>query len=239
MFHDIAIIYEDDLLVAVNKPPGMLTHEDEKATGNTVADWALTHYPGMERVGETMTLPSGRVIERPGIVHRIDRETSGILLLCKTSESYAYFKKQFQQREVKKTYSTFVYGVLAEKKGTIDRPIGRKQKSFHVFSAEANVVGKTREARTEYAVLKERSDSSFLEVYPQTGRTHQIRVHLKAIGHPVVCDGLYAPRRECILGFARLALHARMLTVMLPSGVSLSLEAPFPADFENALAQFS
>ena len=234
--NEISIIYEDDALVAVNKPPGILVHTDGHGGAATVVDWMVAHYPQSQNVGEPMFLSNGNEITRPGVVHRIDRETSGVLLLCKTQEAFLFLKQQFQNRTVKKTYNAFVYGILKEKKGRIDLEIRRSKKDFRMYVAGSGPIGTSRAATTEFAVLKERQDSSFMELYPKTGRTHQIRVHMKAIGHPVVCDKLYAPKRPQLLGFKRLALHARMITFRHPNGSVLSLEAPFPEDFEQALS---
>lgn len=235
----ISIVYEDDELLVINKPAGVLVHADDKGESDTVAGWVLSRYPKLAHVGEKMTLASGREIIRPGIVHRIDRETSGMLVICKTQDAFLFLKQQFQDRTIKKIYNAFVYGSFSQKNGRIDRPIGRRKNEFHLFSAEHNVTGKVRDALTEYTVVKTKEESSFLELRPKTGRTHQIRVHLKAVGHPVVCDKLYAPKRPCILGFGRLALHARVLSLHLQNGMALSLEAPFPDDFERALQFFA
>ncbi len=235
---DISIIYEDDTLVAINKPSGILVHTDGHSEGLTVVDWMREKYPESRDVGESMFLSNGKEITRPGIVHRIDRETSGVLLLCKTQEAFLFIKKQFQDREVKKTYNAFVYGVPKEKQGTIDLPISRSRKDFRMYVASTKSTGTSRTALTEYKILQTRDDSAFLELSPKTGRTHQLRVHLKAINHSVICDKLYAPKKPCLLGFERLALHARMITLRHPNGSILSLEAPFPEDFEAALGKF-
>lgn len=237
--HDtISIIYEDDVLVGINKPPHILVHTDGHEENLTVADWMLEKYPQSRDVGESMFLSNGKQISRPGVVHRIDRETSGVLLLCKTQEAFLFLKKQFQEREVKKIYNAFVYGVLKDKRGTIDLSISRSKKDFRRYVASTVPHRKSRTAITEYAVIKERKDSAFMELYPKTGRTHQIRVHMKAINHPVICDKLYAPKRASLLGFDRIALHSRIVTFKHPNGSVLSLEAPYPADFEYALALF-
>ena len=149
-----------------------------------------------------------------------------------------FIKNQFQDREVQKTYNAFVYGVPNEKQGTIDLSISRSKKDFRMYVASTKPTGTFRVAVTEYKLLQTRDDSAFLELSPKTGRTHQLRVHLKAINHPVICDKLYAPKRPSLLGFERLALHARVITLRHPNGSILSLEAPFPEDFEAALRQF-
>jgi 23S rRNA pseudouridine1911/1915/1917 synthase len=128
-----------------------------------------------------------------------------------------------------------VYGVLKESSGVIDRPIGKSAKDFRKWSAQPGARGTLRDAVTEYQVVRQGTEATFVEVRPQTGRTHQIRVHFKAIHHPVVCDALYAPRNDRILGFNRLALHARQLSFRLMDGTMLTAEAPLPEDFQHAL----
>jgi 23S rRNA pseudouridine1911/1915/1917 synthase len=180
-------------------------------------------------------------------VHRLDRETSGVLVIAKNQQSFEHLKAQFQNRETEKIYNTFVYGVIELPEGrteeVIDRPIGKSTKDFRMWSAQRGARGELREAVTEYKVLKvlekaqgnKENGYSYLEVKPKTGRTHQIRVHFKAINHPVVGDSLYAPKRGYALGFKRLALHSRMLTFKTIDNKTLSIEAPLPEDFENAL----
>ncbi len=230
-----AVIYEDSDILAVNKPAGLLTHGDGRSEAQTLADWVIEHCLAIEGVGEPMRLADGRVLARPGVVHRLDRETSGVMLIAKTQEAFAYLKQAFQTREIEKTYNAFVHGVPRERSGTIARPIGRSRSDFRKYSAERGARGKLRDALTEYRILEAAGGFSFVEARPKTGRTHQIRVHFKATGHPLVCDRRYAPRRACALGLTRLALHARQLSLVTLSGVRLTLEAPLPEDFEQAL----
>jgi len=228
---DIPIIYEDESILAVNKPVGIVVHSDGKSDDMTLADWILEKYPDMRDVGEPLVLGDGTKIIRPGIVHRLDKETSGVLVIAKTPEAFAYLKSQFQERNVEKTYRAFVYGRVKNDTGVIDKPIGKSRSDFRKWSAEYGARGELRDAVTEYRVLKRGDEATYLEAYPKTGRTHQLRVHLKAIGHPVVCDALYASGKKCLFGFARHALHANTLTLTLSSGARLKLEAPLPEDF--------
>lgn len=232
------VIYEDDDLLIVNKPAGLVVHSDGKTDEPSVAGWVLETRPEMRDVGEPWTDPQGNAIYRPGIVHRIDRETSGALLLCKTKEAFALMKEKFKGREVEKAYRAFVYGEMKEDKGTIDRPIARSRKDFRLWSAQRGARGAEREAVTDYAVLGCAGGLSFVEARPRTGRTHQIRVHFKAVNHPIVCDRLYAPKREPALGFERLALHALSVRVPGFKGREVFAEAPYPADFERAMRLF-
>lgn len=239
---NIKILFENDEVLVVDKPAGLVVHSDGRlppAGGEpNLTDWVLSKYPEMESVGEKAVY-NGKSITRPGIVHRLDRETSGVMALAKTQESFENLKKQFQERETKKIYNAFVYGAVnlpdGKEKGTIDRTIGKSKSDFRKWSAQRGARGVLREAITDYKVLKKNKDFSYLEVSPKTGRTHQIRVHLKAINYPVVCDKLYAPKHACGLGFERLALHAMSLTFSLLNGEKVTVQADLPEDFEKAV----
>jgi 23S rRNA pseudouridine1911/1915/1917 synthase len=236
-FMEPTILYEDKDLLALDKPSGLVVHGDGKTKEPTVADWLVEKYPSIREVGEPWTAPSGEQIFRPGIVHRLDRDTSGVLVVAKTQESFAHLKKQFQERLAKKTYRAFVYGIVKNDTGIIDKPIGRSTSDFRKWSAEFGARGELREAATEYKVLERGKEATYLEAYPKTGRTHQIRVHLKSIGHSVVCDTLYAPKQKCILGFSRTALHAFSLEIVSFKEKPLRFEAPLPQDFLHALEE--
>ena len=232
----IPILYEDDEVLVVSKPAGLVVHHDGKTKELSLSDWVEKNYPELVGVGEPLTLFSGKKIHKPGIVHRLDRNTSGVLIIAKTPESFNNLKKQFQERSIEKTYRAIVWGSVKKERGIIDRPIGRSRSDFRKKSAEYGARGELRPAVTEYNVLGRSKEFSYLEVYPKTGRTHQIRVHLKAEGHPVVCDKLYAPRKECPEEFSRIALHAYAIVFSLQNGTRIRVEAPVPPDMEHALA---
>ncbi len=231
---DIKIIFENEEVVILNKPIGLVVHSDGKTDEPTLVDFILENYPEVEGVGEPAVY-DGKEITRPGIVHRLDRETSGVIVIAKTQDSFLNLKIQFQERNITKTYNAFLYGTLKDKSGVIDLPIGRSKSDFKQWSAQHGARGELREALTQYKVLKENKDFAYVEVIPKTGRTHQIRVHFKAIDNQVVCDKIYAPKRECGLGFKRLALHARTLSFKLQNGEIITAEAELPQDFEKAL----
>lgn len=235
---ELPILYEDADIVAVAKPAGVMTHPDGVREGETISDWFAERYPQSRDVGEPQTLVNGKTITRPGIVHRLDRDTSGVLVLAKTQEAHAFLKTAFQGRDVHKTYLAFTYGAPKEKTGTIDLPIGRSRKDFRLRSAQPKAKGQLRDARTAYEVIAESEEFALMKVMPETGRTHQIRVHLKAIHHPIVCDSLYAPNRPCALGLDRVGLHAYHIDIPLPTGNRKLITAPLPEDFEGALAHF-
>lgn len=235
---ELPILYEDADIVAVDKPIGVMTHPDGHSQDETVSDWFAQKYPASKEVGETQRLQDGTEIMRPGIVHRLDRDTSGVLVLAKTPEAHTFLKEAFQEHTVHKTYLAFVYGVLKEESGVINLPIGRSSKDFRLRSAQRGSRGLRREAITRYEVVGSTGTHSLLKAMPETGRTHQIRVHLKAIHHPIVCDSLYAPNHPCDLGFNRLGLHAYQLDIPLPSGERTVITSPIPEALEAAVAAF-
>ncbi|KND46852.1 MAG: 23S rRNA pseudouridine synthase [Parcubacteria bacterium C7867-004] len=235
---ELPVIYEDDDLVAIAKPAGVMTHPDGHTTDETASDWFAAHYPDSKEVGEMQRLTNGTEIARPGVVHRLDRDTSGVLIFAKTPESHAHLKAVFQEREAKKTYLAFVYGTLKEEKGVIEFSIGRSRKDFRLRSAQPKAKGTLRDALTRYEVVSDIGTHSMVRVMPETGRTHQIRVHLKALHHPVVCDPLYAEGKPCDLGLTRLGLHAYSLDLPMLDGSRKEIIAPLPADMLAAAQKF-
>ncbi|MEK7116891.1 MAG: RluA family pseudouridine synthase [Patescibacteria group bacterium] len=262
----INILYEDEYILALDKPSGLLMHlvksadadhgasADSRKREPVLTDWILENYPDLKEVGESQILQNGEVIKRPGIVHRLDRETSGVIIVAKTKEAHQFLKEQFQNRKVEKIYNAVVWGnFLPEKmEGVINKPIGRSASDFRKWSAEHGAKGELREAVTEYKVLaqgkflaprnsvQQNEVGAYLEIRPKTGRTHQIRVHLKAIGHPVVGDKLYGPTspkasrgKEKNLGFDRLALHALSIKLELPNHTHITIESALPKEFKN------
>ncbi len=253
---EIKILYEDDNILVINKPAGLAVHADGRTKEETLADWVLAHYPEMKDVGERAR-PSNELritnddsisnskfemqnsnVLRPGIVHRIDRDTSGALIMAKSQKAFEFLKSQFKNRSVRKEYHAFVYGNIDENFGTIDKPIGRSRSDFRKWSAETGARGELRDALTYFEVIKRGKDATFIRVLPKTGRTHQIRVHFKAIHHPIVADALYAPKKDKLLGFQRVALHAYSLEFKDLSGKTVVVTAPYPADFLHAMEEF-
>ena len=220
---ELPILYEDADIVAVAKPAGLITHSDGRTKEETAEDWFKDKYP--ENTG--------------GYVHRLDRDTSGVLVFAKNTVAYEFLRKAFHDRDIKKTYLAIVYGVPKTKSGVIDFDIGRSCQNFRLRSAQPKAKGRLRDALTRYEVVGEVEGYSLLKLNPETGRTHQIRVHLKAIHHPIVCDPLYAPNHKPALGVTRLALHASTLDIPLPSGGRTIISAPMPNDLAPALAHFS
>ena len=250
------ILYEDTDILVINKPAGLVVHPDGRTKEDSVSEWFAQAYPDSKDVGESIEKTSGEVIERPGIVHRIDRDTSGILLLAKTKDGHAALKEQFMNREVEKVYHLFVYGDVKDDRGTINLPIARSSDDFRKWSATSpppaetrragspllgkereKTRGDAREAITYFEVLKRDPEKqfTFVEAKPKTGRTHQIRVHFQALHHPVVADPLYASSKPKILGFERTALHAMKIGFKNVKGEKIKVEAPYPEDFQHAL----
>ena len=237
MNQELDILYEDENVFVINKPAGLIVHSDGRTKEKTLADLLIERYPEIKEVGEVWTTPEGEKIYRPGIVHRLDRETSGVLIVARNQETFLFFKEEFKNRNVEKKYHAFVYGNIKEDSGVIDKPIGKSKKDFRQWSAQPGSRGVLREAVTEFAVLGRTGDYTYIEASPKTGRTHQIRVHLKAIHHPIVCDSLYAKSRSSAFGFLRTALHSRFISFSTKKGQVITVEAPFPEDFQKALAE--
>lgn len=258
----ISVLWEDDNIAAIFKPAGLMVHPDGKNKGETLCDLVLERWPETKNVGEplivkresrsanqenTEEILSSRnskfiihdsIILRPGIVHRLDRETSGVLLIAKNQEAFLFLKKQFQEREIHKVYNAFVYGKVQKEVGSINLPLGRSKGDFRQYTVPAKARGEMREALTYFNRIAFKGEFSFLELIPKTGRTHQIRAHLKAINHPVVCDRIYAKSKPCALGFERLALHARSITFRNSFGKEIKVEALLPDDFIKAKVLF-
>ena len=240
LLQQISVITETDSALVINKPAGLIVHSDGRTDEPNVCEWILAKYPDTAGVGEPIQREDKKDIPRPGIVHRLDRETSGVLIIALTQNAYEHIKQQFKNREIKKEYDAFVYGEITDHHFTLDEPIGRSSgDDFRKYSVPPYVRGKTREARTEFVVNTATEQATHLTAYPKTGRTHQIRVHLKSIHHPIVCDSLYASSKECFWGIDRQALHARRITFNLPSGKTISAEAGLSADLQRAREQIN
>lgn len=223
----LEVIYEDDDLVAINKPAGLVVHPSPGHPSGTLVHALLAHCPTLSTMGGTL---------RPGIVHRLDKDTSGLILIAKHDEAHSHLKSQFKGRAVSKVYLALVEGELTPPRGRVEAPVGRdphKRKHMRVVSVSEG----GREAVTEYRVLEVLEGKTLVEVHPVTGRTHQVRVHLSALGHPVVGDRVYGFRRRQP-GLDRQFLHAWKLTFHLPSTAEpITLVAPLPADLRQVLRE--
>lgn len=208
---DLPIIYENNDVVVINKPVGVLTHSKGPYNPEpTVATWLEARVPAMKG-------------NRAGIVHRLDRATSGVMILAKNPDTLALLQKQFSQRKTKKVYEAVIEGRPPNEEAVIDMPIERNPKKPQTFRTGIN--GKS--AVTHYAIIKSNGKFSLLELKPVTGRTHQLRVHLRQIGHPILGDDLYGGKPA-----ARLYLHAKSLEITLPGGDRRTFSAEVPKEFE-------
>ena len=216
----LSVVYEDDEVLVIDKPAGIVTHPGPGHTTGTLAGALLAYHPALGGVGDPA---------RPGIVHRLDKDTSGLLMVAKTDESLRSLAAQLKSRSVTKGYLALVKGRIEPSEGVIDAPLGRNPRHRKKIA----VVAEGRNARTGYKTLKELDGYTLLEVAPETGRTHQIRVHLAAVGHPIIGDGTYGGRHPAL---SRQFLHASYLKFRLPgSGKEIELRSRLPQDLSDAL----
>ena len=217
----IKVLYEDKDILAIDKPIGILVHEDGRSKEKTILDLMQKKYPKVE------------------VVHRLDKETSGVLLLAKNKKAHEFLKEQFQDRLIKKVYHAVVCGYMKNDRGFIKKAIGRSPNDFRKWLAGRGARGELREAETFYRVLKPLNIAShkfsYLEVRPKTGRTHQIRVHMKYLNHPVVGDMLYNEDGLKIKGVKRMMLHAHTIEFKNLKGEMVKVESALPLPFKKLL----
>lgn len=236
------ILLETQNYLVINKPASLIVHTDGKTNESTLVDWILKTRPEISGVGEPAVI-DGKVFDRPGIVHRLDKETSGIMIIAKNQESFLFFKQAFKDRVIEKKYHAFVWGHFKELSGIINEPIARSSGDFRRWQSGRGKRGEERDAITNWSLVHTFEDEnedlfSFVELSPKTGRTHQLRVHMKFIQRPIVSDSLYAPSKREALGFSRVALHARSIRFIDQDGKNIEIEAPYPFDFDRALAVY-
>jgi 23S rRNA pseudouridine1911/1915/1917 synthase len=216
-----SVIYEEEDFLVINKPAGLIVHGEDPS----VVTWLLKNYPEVAAVGDDPA-------ERAGIVHRLDRNTSGVMIIPRTQEAFLFFKNLFQTKTVHKTYMALVYGAPKEARGTIDKPIGLNsgtvKRTVHVKNAKM-----VKDAVTDYEVMKtfeiDGVRVSLVRVSPKTGRTHQIRVHMAAINCPIVGDTLYGPKKQSIK-ISRQFLHADSIEFPTLRGNRLTISADMPEE---------
>jgi 23S rRNA pseudouridine1911/1915/1917 synthase len=222
----LVVLYEDAALLAIDKPPGMVVHPAPGARRGTLVNALLHRLGSLAGVGSP---------ERPGIVHRLDRDTSGVLLVARTAAALEALARQFRERRVEKQYVALVRGALAAT-GTIDRPIGRHPRERKRMSVRSR---HGRPAVTRWAALERFPGLTLVRLMPETGRTHQLRVHLAAAGHPIVGDRVYGgrPGAAQAVPFPRQALHAEEIRFAHPvDGRPMTVRAPLPPDIAALLA---
>jgi 23S rRNA pseudouridine1911/1915/1917 synthase len=231
----VTFIYEDDHIVVVDKPPGMAVHPAGRVTTGTLVNALLFHVHDLQGVGGVL---------RPGIVHRLDKGTSGVMVVAKNDLAHDALVRQFKGREVQKIYLALAYGRMNNEEGVITAPMGRHPIDRKRFSLRTR---QPKDALTEWQVKERFEEITFMQISPKTGRTHQIRVHMSAIGHPLVGDPLYTKKRwldriedfylkERIKALGRQALHASFLAFRHPAtGERMEFTAPMPDDMEQIL----
>jgi 23S rRNA pseudouridine1911/1915/1917 synthase len=221
------IIYEDGDIILINKPAGIVVHPAAGHESGTLVNAVLAHCPDLTGVGGE---------KRPGVVHRLDKDTSGLILFAKNDRALRYLQRQFKERTVNKVYQALVDGVLPQNELLIDAPIGRdpqNRKKMAVIPPDSSA--KSRKALTQVKVLIRYDEYSFLECSPHTGRTHQIRVHLAFAGYPIVGDKIYGRRKQPLLA-GRHFLHAGKLTFRRPSdGQEITFTSPLPLELQRIL----
>ncbi|MFO7682872.1 MAG: RluA family pseudouridine synthase [Chloroflexota bacterium] len=222
------ICYEDDDIILVNKPAGMVVHPSAGNETGTLVNAILHYCPDIEGIDFT---------HRPGIVHRLDKYTSGLIVVAKNDRALRAMQHQFKTRTIKKRYIALVEGQIQPPVALIDAPIGRdvnQRKKMAVISPRLSATA--REAQTHYETAVVYDDYTLVNCYPYTGRTHQIRVHMAYIGFPIVCDHIYGRRKPAFPQLKRHFLHAAELTFKRPfDGAELTFEAPLPSELQSIL----
>ena len=217
------VVFEDDDIAIIDKPSGMVVHRGAGHLTDTMANAAVTRWPKISSVGDT---------DRPGIVHRLDRDTSGLLIIALNPTAYSNLTLMIKKHEIERIYTALVHGHPKSSTGTIDAPIGRDP--HHRTRQAVNAGG--RPALTHYEVIREIGQFSFIKVRLETGRMHQIRVHMTAIGHPIVGDQTYG-KRQGIANLRRQFLHASKLTFNHPiSSEKISVTSKLPDDLQSAIS---
>jgi 23S rRNA pseudouridine1911/1915/1917 synthase len=226
---EIKIIKETDEYIVIDKPAGLLVHSAPGKAELTLVDWLLAHYPKIKSVGDDKA--------RPGIVHRLDRDVSGLMAIAKTQASFLNLKKQFQSRAIVKEYQALVHGAIATDKGSINFLLARSTTGGKMAARPANQVGK--EALTEYEVVKHFINYTYLKLIIKTGRTHQIRAHMSAFGCPLVGDDLYGTRatkeKNKKIDLGRIWLFASRLEFADLSGKTQKFKLPLPKELKKVL----
>lgn len=218
------VIYEDKDVIVIDKPAGLVVHPSRTSKRGTLVNGLLSRYPKIKNIGEDPL--------RPGIVHRLDKDTSGLMVVAKNNKAFQYLKKQFKTRKVEKRYIALVVGQLKAANGVIDKPVARSKRDPEKMTV--TITG--RKAETFYKVIKRFKNYTLVEAAPKTGRTHQIRVHFGSIRYPLTGDKVYGFKRQpCPKGLSRHFLHANYLKFKLPSGKVGEFRLPLPKELKKVL----
>ncbi len=228
------IIFEDDWICVVNKPWGWVVNDAETVKGETVQSWFKDRIKGS--LDSARDDKANEFASKGGVVHRLDKDTSGILVLAKTEEAYEGLKKQFLERTAVKKYLALVHGNLKEQTGVLSTPIDRHPKNRHKFAVTGDL---SRTSITEWKVAQRFDEYDLVELTPHTGRTHQLRVHMQHMGHPIVSDPIYGFQKKVKQDLEicpRLFLHAKQLTITHPvTGTTQTFDAELPKDLQKVL----
>jgi 23S rRNA pseudouridine1911/1915/1917 synthase len=224
----IKIIFQNKDFIVVGKPVGLTVHAGVGTSEKTLVDFLLEKFPELKGVGDEPEI-------RPGIVHRLDKETSGVMIVARNQKSFEYLKNLFKNREVEKQYLALVHGKLKEKEGQIEGEMGRSKKDFRKQALVRGKISvrKERYSFTHFKVKKELEKYSLLEVSPKTGRMHQIRVHLHSIGHPIVGDKKYTFKEYKNIPASRMFLHANSISFVGPDDKKYFFESEPSEEFEK------
>lgn len=226
------VIFENDDFAVINKPARLIVHPSPISRKSTLVNGLLARYPQIKGVGEDVT--------RPGIVHRLDKDASGAMVVAKTQEAYEHLKAQFKDRRARKEYLVLAKGRIDPEKGTINAPVGR---SKFLGKMSVRPKGEGKPALTEYEVIRYYGNLTLAKARIKTGRTHQIRVHFSSIGHPLVGDKIYKPRKMKLAGketdLGRIFLHSARLGIEDTKGQWREFEAPLPEELEKYLEDIS
>lgn len=220
----LEIVYEDADVIVVNKPAGLTVHPSPTQKSGTLINGLLVYYPLLKHVGDDPL--------RPGLVHRLDKDTSGLMIVAKNNQAFEYLKNQFQERKVIKKYLALVIGQLKQSSGEIKTAISRSKS----IPTKQKISATGKEAITLYKTIKKFRNFTLIEAQPKTGRMHQIRVHLAWLGHPVAGDPKYGLRATVPPGLKRQFLHSAYLKIKLPDGGTKEFRASLPSDLTHTLA---
>lgn len=207
----LTIIFEDSNLLILDKPSGLVVHPFDYSTEETLVDMLQGSHPEIFTITNPVTLQDGRTMNLGGIAHKLDRDTSGVLVVAKNRETFDEIKQQFKNQAVQKIYLTLVEGVIEKDTFTIDGPLGRNKKDYKQMVNPSNPRGELRSAVTDVHVLKRTNTTTLVELSPKTGRTHQLRAHMTHIGHPIIGDKAYGSTTDT----PRIMLHAQKITFTL------------------------
>jgi 23S rRNA pseudouridine1911/1915/1917 synthase len=222
----IPVIFEDSDILIIDKPSGIVVHPFDFSNEETLVDFLHENYPDTFSIDNSITLQDDRVIKLGGIVHKLDRETSGVMVIAKNKEAFDELKKVFTEHVIEKTYTAVIEGALEKDSFRIDAPLGRGKRDYKQSTNPLNPRGALREAITDIEVLERRKATTLVQLTPRTGRTHQLRAHMASIGHPIVGDIAYGSTNKN----SRIMLHAQRISFKLENEIQ-TFATELPVEF--------